>query len=193
MPIEPDIKNTAGIPPIYFILNHLAPVIFGGKPACLLNYSEWRIEDTILDPNHRQENIIQSFSGLFPLLSGLDCLQFQDRNLIMFFHPQRLPEFLTRHENFTFLKTLGYQSRFDLAAYFELLRKRFTNSIPHEIGIFLGIPAADVRSFIQNRGKNYLFNQYWKVYHNPGQARSTFNAYDLAKVKMTRICQTTFI
>ena len=35
---------------------------------------------------------------------------------------------------------------------------------PHEIGVFLGYPLADVIGFIENRGKNFTACGYWKVY-----------------------------
>ena len=49
---------------------------------------------------------------------------------------------------------------------------------PHEIGAFLGYPLADVESFIENRGKNYAYLGYWKVYHDVEQAVKTFRLFD---------------
>jgi hypothetical protein len=44
-----------------------------------------------------------------------------------------------------------------------------------------------VRSFIKNRGKNYIFNQYWKVYQNPQQAKKIFAAFDGAKQELLNL------
>ncbi|MDE7122430.1 MAG: DUF3793 family protein, partial [Oscillospiraceae bacterium] len=56
------------------------------------------------------------------------------------------------------------------------------HEFPHEIGIFLGYPIEDVLGFIENHGKNYVFNGYWKVYGNAEQARRTFSNYDKCRM-----------
>ena len=48
---------------------------------------------------------------------------------------------------------------------------------PHEIGVFLGYPLADVIGFIQNRGKNFTACGYWKVYTDPTAAQAEFDRY----------------
>ena len=35
---------------------------------------------------------------------------------------------------------------------------------PHEIGAFLGYPTADVQSFIEKEGRDFIMTGYWKVY-----------------------------
>ena len=57
----------------------------------------------------------------------------------------------------------------------------FNRSIPHEIGIFLGIPRGDVEGFIKNQGKNYLLNGYWKVYTGLDRAIELFRSYDASR------------
>lgn len=56
---------------------------------------------------------------------------------------------------------------------------RFTHSdvFPHELGLFLGYPVADVRGFIEQEGKNYLFSGLWKVYGCPEHALKLFAKY----------------
>ena len=53
---------------------------------------------------------------------------------------------------------------------------------PHEIGAFLGYPTADVQSFIEKEGRDFIMTGYWKVYSNPEKARMIFHEYDRAKV-----------
>ena len=48
---------------------------------------------------------------------------------------------------------------------------------PHEIGVFLGYPLADVIGFIQNRGKSFTTCGYWKVYTDPTAAQAEFDRY----------------
>ena len=52
------------------------------------------------------------------------------------------------------------------------------DDFPHEIGIFLGYPAEDVRGFVENGGCNYKLCGCWKVYGSVESARRKFAAYD---------------
>ena len=47
-------------------------------------------------------------------------------------------------------------------------------SCPHEVGLFLGYPLADVVGFIENEGKNCKCAGCWKVYGNEAAARRRF-------------------
>lgn len=55
---------------------------------------------------------------------------------------------------------------------------RTKEKFPHEIGVLLGYPTADVEGFIKNEGKNCLFTGYWKVYQNEQKAKCIFAAFD---------------
>ena len=52
---------------------------------------------------------------------------------------------------------------------------------PHEIGVLLGYPAEDVKGFVVNEGKNYLYSGYWKVYGDLSEAKQLFYKFDRAK------------
>lgn len=71
-----------------------------------------------------------------------------------------------------------------ISSYLEQLKEKFCDyqngnrTFPHEMGIFLGYPPEDVKGFIRNHGKKYLFCGYWKVYENPEAAKKTFLAYE---------------
>ena len=60
-----------------------------------------------------------------------------------------------------------------------ILRQHLMQSgtFPHEIGIFLGYPLADVKGFIINHGHNCLCCGDWKVYSDPENAVKTFRRY----------------
>lgn len=70
----------------------------------------------------------------------------------------------------------------ELETHFQRLQEHFLQeSCPHEIGLFLGYPLDDVKSFIKNKGKNCICCRYWKVYHHPEQAQKTFRLIDEAQ------------
>ena len=85
-----------------------------------------------------------------------------------------------------FLKSCGYV-QFDLASILMGLKRRYTaylagsGEFPHELGILLEYPLEDVRDFIRYSGEKFLFTGYWKVYHNPVQAKAKFTRYDRAR------------
>lgn len=75
------------------------------------------------------------------------------------------------------LSSLGYDTS-SVERTLDRLEKRMKeDDFPHEIGIFLGYPLDDVRSFVENRGENFILSGVWKVYHNPDKAEKTFRLY----------------
>lgn len=52
---------------------------------------------------------------------------------------------------------------------------------PHEIGLLLGYPIEDVTGFIEQKGKNYLYSGYWKVYRDVTAKKRIFAQYENAK------------
>ncbi len=63
------------------------------------------------------------------------------------------------------------------------LQGRFTDtkSFPHEIGVFLGYPPNDVKSFIDHQGDNCLYIGHWKVYSDVVKAKKIFKRFDMCK------------
>ena len=49
---------------------------------------------------------------------------------------------------------------------------------PHEIGIFLGYPLADVTGFINNKGRNCKCIGTWKVYGDASSASKAFARFN---------------
>lgn len=80
-----------------------------------------------------------------------------------------------------------------LAGILTELRRRYEEcrsgegGFPHEMGIFLGYPAEDVIGFIQNRGRNFLYSGYWKVYGNVEEKKKIFETYEEARDTVVRM------
>ena len=106
---------------------------------------------------------------------------------VLFYREAELSKYMKRIGIRSFIKEYGYEDM-EIEAMLERLSKRATifkergMGFPHEIGIFLGYPLEDVRRFIENGGKGFLFSGYWKVYCNPMEAKMIFDQYDQAKV-----------
>lgn len=107
------------------------------------------------------------------------------RALIYVFRPGKLAGDLAGGEAGEILERCGYCSG-NCAECIARLGKRLRESgdFPHEIGLFLGYPAEDVRGFMENEPPK--FSGEWKVYGDVDAARETFARHK----KCTRLyCQ----
>ena len=96
--------------------------------------------------------------------------------LIYVYRPARLQAILGRDAPRALLRAAGYPEAGGCRRCLDCLcaRLRQGGEFPHEIGVFLDYPLADVVGFIQNRGKNSTFTGYWKSYQDPEQARAQY-------------------
>ena len=96
--------------------------------------------------------------------------------LIYVYRPARLQAILGRDAPRALLRAAGYPAAGGCRRCLDCLcaRLRQGGEFPHEIGVFLDYPLADVVGFIQNRGKNSTFTGYWKSYQDPEQARAQY-------------------
>lgn len=90
-----------------------------------------------------------------------------------------------------FLKSIGYPLS-SLENSLNFLGSRITgcDEFPHEIGFFLGYPADDVLEFIKQKGLNFKFCGYWKVYSNEDEAKKLFNQYRKCKAFLLNKAET---
>ncbi len=106
-----------------------------------------------------------------------------DKFILYLYREQEISEYINREDIKAFLKGYGYKGE-DLRESLAVLSERILlygngkTQFPHEIGVFLDYPLADVRGFIENQGKNYIYSGYWKVYHNAEEAIKLFRRYD---------------
>lgn len=99
----------------------------------------------------------------------------KNRALIYLYRKSQLEIILRNKEINEFLVNNGYDTRtLSLALYSLNMRLLRSEDFPHEIGIFLGYPIEDVKAFIENKGKNFIFVGCWKVYKNQYDAQKTF-------------------
>ncbi len=169
------------------ILYHIAPTILRLKPANLINFTEFNR----LYPSWRNFSRKQ-IRALFADFSFNEGLEYQEiyhypgkQALVLFYNEEMLEEVLFNQKNRNFLADCGYKANPNVSECLHQLSQRLLfPKFPHEIGIFLGIPLGDVLGFIANKGKNYIFNHYWKVYQNPLAAKKIFASFDQAKIDL---------
>lgn len=153
------------------IAGQCAPVLAGVKPSNML----------VLENKHIRD-VVRTLEG-----TGLSwrCLYAgEEKNIWLLYRKVALEEIVFRQEARSFLAENGYEEeRLDqmlirLGQRFREYRKTQDVPFPHEMGVFLGYPMADVKGFIKHEGKNYLYSGYWKVYENVEERKELFKSYE---------------
>lgn len=108
----------------------------------------------------------------------------KNNSLLYVYRRSQLIRDLSREEACRLLRTFGYPecgatADIILDGQVEHLMKRLSDyeCFPHEIGLFLGFPAEDVKEFIRHDGRDCLACGFWKVYCNKAQAMNTFRRF----------------
>lgn len=186
------------------LIRNCAPTLVGIKPASLFSCCERKCDhgsstndcSTTNDWRAKMHHEIKRCSDILAH-RGIEIVVLSELRggpLVYVFNPTDLAAYLRLPETSRFLQEIGYPSdpASNLGACLEILSGRLSMSIgtsrcdfPHEIGLFLGYPYADVRGFIDNRGANYRMLGCWKVYSDVDAARAKFEAYR----ECTRVCE----
>jgi hypothetical protein len=154
------------------IVNHLSPVIMGCKPAALFTL--------------QTTDVCCSLADTLPRGLDLMVLRKSENGLLVFvFEKALLEKTMAGRAAGNILAARGYPSGGPVAAVLSRLKKRFSGDVfPHEIGLFLGYPAADVLGFVEHGGRDYKLCGYWKVYGNVRQALRRFRQYDECRERL---------
>ena len=138
------------------------------------NLFSYRYTDTEeLHQTIRERNKALNSKGVFfVLIKERDGMA-----LVYVYRKKQLAQILADREIQDFLKKYGY-ARFDVEACLRVLKTRLLDQdFPHDIGVFLGYPLADIKAFIVNKGANCQCIGCWKAYTNLRQARKTFDLF----------------
>lgn len=158
-----------------------APTLLGKKPATIL---------ALRSDSHNTYLLWESYKEELERELNICYLILRDTGksaVVLFYNQEFLQECLTTEKNKEYLLNKGYPIDISLKNWLLHLKTRFQNDMPHEIGIFLGIPLEDVDGFVQNQGEYNILIGDWKVYHNPEKAEKMFREYDAAREKIAEI------
>lgn len=116
----------------------------------------------------------------------------EGRISMLLYQKEQLETYLDRKESRLLLKDLGC-GEMNLDEILEQVAEGYQRHMegrggfPHEIGLLLGYPVEDVRSFVEKEGREFLYSGYWKVYGNLTGALRIFEAYDRAREAVIRM------
>lgn len=153
-----------------------APLLTGIKPSNLLTlrgHSTAEVEEMFRGTDIRVQMLCVTRRQIVLLL-------YREAELLAYLGQSKVAEAMV---------VFGYPAR-NLERIFERLAVRYQRymsdrkTFPHELGLLLGYPVADVIGFVENDGQNYLYSGYWKVYENVQAAKDTFERYTRAKERM---------
>ncbi len=154
------------------LVEHCSPTLAGIKTGNLFKVSISEGEDLTGE--------IREFNRAFAK-KGLRIVPVKktgDYYLIYVYRPQYLVRDLNNPDARSILSRKGYElkgSKYILAQLVKHLSK--DADFPHEIGLFLGYPPADVLGFMNDPRKGVMCTGSWKAYSNPEEARKTFSRY----------------
>ena len=119
-------------------------------------------------------------------ISFFRLLRTGEKVTFLLFRKNPLEDYLGRQEVKAMLVTEGYVD-FSLGNILGTFQRRYESYMsvggwfPHEMGLLLGYPAEDVKGFVENEGKNFLYSGYWKVYADVEEKRRLFQKFENAK------------
>ena len=177
-----------------YILDLLAcqcmPTLLKWKPASLITADKRQIRDM-----EAFYTILRYHLGRY--FCNLMIFQETESRLYLFVYNEHLLWLsMSTGKRQSFLERYGYYiDKNQLGASLSLLGNKYRNywisgEFPHEIGIFMGYPLADVDGFIRNHGKKYILCGMWKVYERVKVAEAAFTAYHQIKSRSMALVET---
>ena len=162
------------------IVRHCAPTLAGLKVGNLFS-TKYQDSQELLDSVARQNRNLNERGVFFVLIKMQNGLA-----LIYVYRKHQLETLLQTPEVQRFLARFGY-SDFSVEGCLAVLKKRLMHQdFPHDIGVFLGYPLADIQAFIANKGANCKCIGCWQDYTDLPNAEKKFALFK----KCTKIyCQ----
>lgn len=150
------------------LARYFGPVLMEKKPASLLSLPKVAAcELSTLYREHIKSHVLY---------------ENETHQLVLIYHSQLLQAALIRPAAKEILSACGYPLAEGLASmprHLQMrMQKRTRGDFPHEVGLFLGYPSADVEGFILHQGRDYKFCGEWKVYGSIKTAQKLFAEYN---------------
>ncbi|MDU4962376.1 MAG: DUF3793 family protein [Sporomusaceae bacterium] len=150
----------------------LAPTLSGNKPATVLTFRDSTYQAALT--LWRQYDYF-AFGGT--LLRFLTLRGDADVETVLFYRTDALSRCIANAEHRRFLQELGYPVDAGVDACLALLRQRFSQSCPHEVGVLLGIPLKDVLGFMAKSDLPLTCRKEWCVYGNPDSSLAAMGRF----------------
>ncbi|MDU6783257.1 DUF3793 family protein [uncultured Peptoniphilus sp.] len=175
------IKNFKDFEYLYALIKStVAPTLKDLKLATMMNLKNGN--RALKDLWEKNKILIGDSLGLdfFELKKGENFV------LVYFFKKDKLDKKLSTSKVSEFLNLMGYKDCRQVYDYLNLLKNRFNDSCPDEIGVFLGYPLKDVIDFKDRDKKTCKCTGYWKCFNDEKSSRKAFEKFDETKIIVMR-------
>lgn len=164
-----------------WIVQLLGPVLLGEKPAEIVSFPK--------KDNLELRGIKDIFSKCNKV-SYKEFVAFNGCKKILFYNNKLLDSTLSDLRNLVFLKKLGYGEKYSLDNYLgHLIKKMEKDSIPHEIGVFLGYPLKDVIGFMGHPSLKLTKINGWNVYGDSRLSDEKYVKFNNAKQQIRKMLE----
>ncbi len=155
------------------IVQYCAPTLAGLKAGNLFSHH-----------TENPEELIATIEMLNELLAekGVHFVVMKRcRNIILIYayRKNQLEAILCDGEVQDFLRDYGYADFGIEACLTRLSERLMQEDFPHDIGVFLDYPLADIKAFIRNKGCNCPCSGCWKAYTNVNEAEKKFRSFKM--------------
>ncbi|MDU1583528.1 MAG: DUF3793 family protein, partial [Peptoniphilus harei] len=174
-------KNFKDFEYLYALIKStVAPTLKDLKLATMMNLKNGN--RALKDLWEKNKTLIGDSLGLdfFELKKGENFV------LVYFFKKDKLDKKLSTSKVSEFLNLMGYKDCRQVYDYLNLLKNRFNDSCPDEIGVFLGYPLKDVIDFKDRDKKTCKCTGYWKCFNDEKSSRKAFEKFDETKIIVMR-------
>lgn len=163
---------------------NVAPTIKGLKAATtvtLCNHDRNMMDNW----KSNKKKLLQKFN-----ISAFELKETANAVVVLFYKESVLENKINNQLVQCYLSSFGYTPEMTITEKLTLLKKRYQkNACPHELGLFLGFPLEDVKTFIESPHIECLICGYWKVYKDKHYAIKTFKDFDNAKLEIiSKVC-----
>ncbi len=154
------------------IIENCAPTLAGIKTGNLFSVRSANEADITDEVRKLNASLRKKGIRVIPLKTTGDFA------LIYIYRPDFLEQDLRDSHAKRILNNFGYLYKTPEGCILHLIeRLKNTENFPHEIGLFLGYPPADVEGFMKHPCEGVQCCGYWKVYAEPEKAQMTFRRY----------------
>lgn len=164
------------------LVRFCAPTLAGIKPGGLFQF-----KDAEARLRRKAELWDEQLQGLGVRVRLMRYAPRQGSGLVYVYRPTALARRLSGTGTRAMLAELGYDITQPESMLDTLERRlRPAGDFPHEIGLFLGYPLADVVGFMEHRGQNCTYCGCWKSYSDP---KSAAFYSDLCRQRTQELCR----
>lgn len=151
------------------MIEYCAPTLAGMKSANLFNYFFEDKQHVFRELKEINEKL--NVRGVY-----VEAMKWKEGSVLIYtYRKSHLKRELKQDGVKRLLAAYGYTDDTVQGCLLRLkMRLNHSDVFPHEIGVFLGYPLADVVGFIFHNGKNCKYCGMWKVYCNEGETIKLF-------------------